>query len=455
MEKLTVAKRLSVVKLYLSGLSHQEIHAKTNVAVGSVSTIISELKEGVFPEAGDLGELIDILREVALGLKHAGISPGQSAVGLTVLKRLEECDLDVADIERLHEILKLAGGPDKAKEFVAAVYRIRDFQEKSHLTLDAIDAKVMEMEEKAAELQPTINKVNERKQEIADLEKKRDDLIPVVDNLEYKHNLLNPVVKDLQSRQSSLIKQIKEEEAITASTQAGLAKWNSEMQKLAKAGFTLDGLTLFNDKVVVIAARHHIAAPTLQSRLFQEMKLLDKGLTLETLLKARRSELQMERKAVASVQVERKALEAAIGTLSGQKAILESNIKTLRENISQELANIVSAAKETLVKFTVELHHGNDEILMVVKQLKDGAFEAGKDIGLYEGIVHVNEWLIDLQSLMKGGDGLEVFKVRGILLLLLRGVQSWIKLDVAKPGLPPNLSSTIEHLVMQLEGWVV
>src|ERR1035437_9452581 len=102
MKNLTITKRLSVVKLYLSGLSHQEISAKIDVAVGSVSTIITELKEGVFPEAGDLGDLVDILREVALGLKHAGISPGQSAVGVAVLKRINECNLDVADIERLH-----------------------------------------------------------------------------------------------------------------------------------------------------------------------------------------------------------------------------------------------------------------------------------------------------------------------------------------------------------------
>ncbi len=55
MEKLFVKKKLAAVKLYLSGLSHQEIATKIGIAVGSVSAIVTELKGGSFPEAADRG----------------------------------------------------------------------------------------------------------------------------------------------------------------------------------------------------------------------------------------------------------------------------------------------------------------------------------------------------------------------------------------------------------------
>lgn len=455
MEKLTVAKRLSVVKLFLSGFSHQQIAAKTDVAVGSVSTIITELKQGAFFEAGDMGDQVDLLREVALGLKHAGVSPGQSAVGLAVLNRITECGLDVTGIERLHEILKLAGGPDKAKEFVAAVYRIRDFQEKIHMTLDEIDAKVLKMEEKAAELQPAINKVNEMKQEIADLEKMRDGLIPVVDNLEYKHNTLNSVVKDLQLRQSGLIKQIKEEEAITASTQAGLAKCNSEIQKLAKAGFTIDELTEFNEKVRVVAAHHKVPMSTIRNRLLQELKIIGKGLTLETFIKGIRAELQKEQKAITLAKEEFKKLGVTNGTLSGQNATLEAEIRAKQETVTLELGAIVSAAKEALGKFNSELKQSNDAVIGVVNHLKDQALEVGFATGKYEGIVQGNEWLIALRSLAEGQETLDAAKVRGLLSRVLHGAQLWIKLNAKKPGLPPDLSKVVEMLVIQLQGWSI
>jgi hypothetical protein len=429
MEKLTVNKRLAVAKLYLLGLSHQQIAAKTGIAVGSVSSIVTDLKAGVFPEAADLADQIEALRELALDLKHAGVSPGQCSIGLAVLNRIKQCGLDPAAIERLHEILKLAGGEDKAKEFVATVYRIHDFQQETHMSLDEIDAKILELKEKAGELQPALNKVEETKGEIIQLEKKRSNLASVVDLLKENHGLLNTIVINLQTRQGALLKQIKQEEATTAFTQAGLAMLSKENQKLAKAGFTIEALTEFNDRVRVIAVRHHIALSALRDRLLHELELLDKSLGLETMVEARQTELKEQQEGLASAKNERKELEVTKGTLTEQNATLEADIKTKRESVSVELAN--------------------------VQHLKDEAMETGQEIGRYEGIVRVNEWLIDLQSLAKGEEGLEAMKVRVILLLLLRGAQPWMKYNTAKAGLPQNLQGTVDLLVMYLEDWQI
>jgi len=455
MEKLTAKKKLAVVKLYFSGYSYGEIKIKTGVSQGAISNIIAELKSGGFPEFADLADQIELLRELALDLKHSGQAPGQCAVGNAVLMRIHECGLDIADIERWPEILKLAGGDDKAKEFVASVYRIQDFMNETELSLDEIDAKIQYLETKAAQLQPTLDMVDENKQEIAELHKKQDNLTKVNDLLDEKYSLLDPIVSKLQKRQADLEKQINEEESITGSTQAALAIWSKENKKLVKAGFTLNTLVAFNDKLRAIAARHHITMQALRERLLKELKFLDKGLTLEAMLKEKHTELQMEKKALTSARNERKQLEAGNAVLRGENAGLESSIKVTRDAVIKEILKIIPTANAMLSEFNGELRHGSDEILGVIQHLKDEAMETGQEIGRYQGIVEVNEWLIDILALIKGDEGLEAMKVRAILLRLLRGAQPWMKHNAMKTGVHQNPLKTIELLIMEIEGWQV
>jgi len=372
MEKLPAKKKLTVVRLYLSGLSYNEISVKTGVSKGAVSGIIADLKGGVFPEFADLADQVEVLRELSLNLKHSGQTPGQCVVGWAVLGRIYECGLEVADIIRWAEIVKMAGDDDTAKAFIDMVYRIQDAQEETGLTVDEIDNKFLELQNKLAELQPTLTELDDKKDEIAELEKRRGDLTPVVDDLEQKYSTLNPIVKDLQERQGDLIKQIKQEEDITASTQAALVAWSKENKKLAKAGFTIDALVDFNDKARAIARRHHITVPALRERLLHELEVLDKGLGLETLVEANQAKLKKEEEELTSVKNEIKGFEASIGTLKQQKASLEASIMETRDKISLEIEKIVPAAKEMLCTFNGELQRRGDEILGTVNHIRPG-----------------------------------------------------------------------------------
>lgn len=455
MEKLSAKKKLNVVRLYLSGLSHDEIAVKTGISKGAVGGIVVELKGGAFPEVADLADQVELLRDLSLDIKHSGLALGQCAVGAAVLKRIHECGLEPADIDRWLEIVQLAGGEDKAKAFVTTVYLIQDFMNKTGLTLEKIDTKIQDLETKAAELQPTLDEVNKKKHEIAGLEKKRDALVPAVDNLDKNYKVLNPIVKDLQTRQADLLKQIKQEESITASTQASLATWSQQNQKLAKAGFTIDTLVEFNDRIRVVAARHHLAVSGLRNRLLHDLETLGKGLELESKIKATRAELQTERKAVTLAKIEREELEAANNTLTGQKVGLEADIKAIKDNVIDEIGKIIPAAREMLDKFTGELRQGNSDVLETVQQLKDKSLDVGKELGRYEGIIEVNQWMIALHSLVTGEDSVEPMKVRVLLLPVLSGAQLWLKANSAKPGLPETLLNKVELLVKELEGWRV
>ncbi len=72
MEKLSPRKKLTIVRLYLSGLSYEEIAAKNAVSKGTVANVVVELKAGVFPEAADGAEQIGLMRELSTGAKTPG-----------------------------------------------------------------------------------------------------------------------------------------------------------------------------------------------------------------------------------------------------------------------------------------------------------------------------------------------------------------------------------------------
>lgn len=453
MEKLSAKKKLTVVKLYLSGLSYNEISVKTGISKGAISGIIADLKAGGFPEFADLADQVDVLRELSLNLKHSGQTPGQCAVGLAALNQIHECGLEVADIKRWSEIIKMAGGDDTAKAFIDMVYRIQDAQEETGLTIDEIDSKFQELQNKLAELQPTLTELDEKKDEITELEKKRDDLTPVVDSLEQKYNTLNPIVKDLQKRQGDLLQQIKKEEDITASTQAALATWSKENQKLAKAGFTIEALVEFNDKARVIATHHHIPVSALRERLLHELEVLDKGLGLEVLVEDKQAELEKQHKALTLVKNEIKEHKGTIGILAEQQTALEAGITETRDKISQEIAKIVPAAKDMLKTFNSELQHGGDEILGTVNNIKDQTLNIGKEVGRYEGIIDTNHWLVDLFALMKGDESLNPTQVRAILLSVIRGAQPWMKSNQEKVGMTSTIPQALALLVGGLEQW--
>ena len=455
MEKLSAKKKLTVVKLYLSGLSYNEISVKTGISKGAVSGIIAELKGGGFPEFADLADQVDVLRDLSLDLKHSGQTTGQCAVGLAALNRIHECGLEVADIKRWSDIIKMAGGDDAAKGFIDMVYRIQDAQEKTGLTIDEIDNKFQELQNKLSEFQPTLTELDEKKDEITELKKRRDDLAPVVDSLEQKYNTLNPIVKDLQKRQGDLLQQIKKEENITASTQVGLAAWAKVKQELLKAGFTIEALVEFNDKVLVIATHHHIPVPALRERLLHELEALNKGLGLETMVEATQTNLKKQQEALTSGKNEIKELKATIGALTEQKTAMEASFAVTRDKISQEIAKIVPVTKEMLSAFNGELQRGGDEILGTMQHVKDQTFDIGKEVGRYEGIVEANHWLVDLFALMKGDENLNPTQVRAILLPVIRGAQPWMKRNQEKTGMNTSISQTLTLLVGELEQWQV
>lgn len=455
MEKLPTKKRVAIVRQYLSGLSYDDMAAKNGVSKGTVANVVNELKAGRFPEAADVGEDIELLRELSLELKRSKLSPGQCATGLFLLTRISECGLEPADIGRWPMLLKSVGDENEAQEFVGLVYSIQEVQQRTGLSLNALDEKVHELEGKAADLEPVSRQYEDYRQQIAKLNKKREELASSVNSLEDKYKLLNPRVKDLEKREQTLSHRIEDMEPKAQKAETTLSTLNKEKQKLQDIGLSFEKLAGFNDRLQVIAQHHAIEPAELSSRLLQELETLDKGLGMDALIQSQQQELDKIEQAVAGAQKELKTAKSVVSNLTQERADLEASIKETRERVSKEIAKLIPVAKETINRLGKELRHGNEEALAEIRQLRDEAVEVGKEVGRYQGIVEVNQWLNELLALVHGEESIEGKRVRVIALSVLRGVAAWLKRYESDDIGVSTISLTVDNLIRELEQWKV
>lgn len=453
MERLTAKKKLTVVRLYLSGLSYDEIAAKCGVSKGTVANVVAELKVGSFPEAADVGEHIELLRELSLDLKQSKLTPAQCAIGLILLTRISESGLDPADIDRWPMILKAARNEDDAKEFVRLIYSIQEVQQRSGLGIEALDKKVHELEKKAADLEPVSDKLKDSKKELADLTRERDELANSVAILEQKGELLTPRVKELEKREQDLSRRIADMEPKAEKAETTISALKREMQKLEDIGLSLRGLAEFNEQLQEIAQHHTIKPSKLRSRLLHELQTLDEGLALEALIRSRQQELDETEQAIAKSKKEVETTRVVVGSLRQEKTNLEESIKEIREKVMREIAKIVPLAQDAVTKLTEDLRRGNDEALAEVQRLRDEAIEVGREVGQYEGILQSNEWLNELLDLVRGEENIAGKRVKVIALLIVRALHTWLK---RQDSLSVTLSMcAVETLIGELERWKV
>jgi predicted nucleic acid-binding Zn-ribbon protein len=455
MERLSARKRSAIVGDYLSALPYSEIAARHHVSTGTVANVVADLKAGRFPEAGDIGEQIEQLKELSLDLKQANLTPGKCAVGLMVLARINECGLDPADIDRWPLILKSIGNDDEAQEFIRLVYSIQEVQRRTGLSLDGLHDKVHELERKAAELEPISGKLADCKKQIVELTKQRRELSSEMADLEEKRKLLNPQVKDLEKREKDFSHRVAEMEPRARKAETTLSTLSQEIQKFQDIGFAFEELAEFYQRVQVVAQRHTIKPGELRGRLLHELETLDKGLGLETLIKTKQMELNKAEQAVAETKKELETTKAVVGSLTQEKADLETSIKETRERVSKEIAKLIPIAKETINRLGNELQRGNEEALAEVQRLRDEALEVGKEVGRYQCIVEVNRWLNELLSLARGEENIEGKRVRVIALLILRGIAAWLKRYESDDIGVSTISLTADNLIKELEQWKV
>ncbi len=106
MRELSQNIREQTVKLFLQGVTYDDISWKLKIAKGSVVNIINEFREGDLPLSGDMTDYVDELRHVVVDLKKHEVTAGQMRAFLRFHNRLKDLGEDDEGIEETLDVLQ-------------------------------------------------------------------------------------------------------------------------------------------------------------------------------------------------------------------------------------------------------------------------------------------------------------------------------------------------------------
>jgi len=184
MEKLSLRKQAMIVRLYLNGLSYGEIAARVGVSKGTVANVITELKAGRFPEASNVSEQLELLRELAIDLRRYKLTPGRAAAGVAVLSRLQELAVEPADIERFTTVCHTLTQETDIQAFVKAALDIAALEKRTSLSFYDLEKKAHDLEQAVTNLEPLTQQVQEHREQLRKLGEQRQRLTDEVTELE-------------------------------------------------------------------------------------------------------------------------------------------------------------------------------------------------------------------------------------------------------------------------------
>jgi len=455
LEKLSLRKQLVVVRLYLSGLSYDEIAAKGGVSKGTVANIVSELKAGRFPDIGNVSEQLELLRELAIELKQSGLTPVRAATGIAVLSHLQEFGLEPTDMERWAVLCRSLTSETEAQDFAKVALMLEEVRKRTGLSIDALEKKALELAHEVERLEPLAQQVREHRGQLEELDEQRQRLGNEVSELERRLPSLHRNVEQKEKREAELFRRVQELEQRAQAADERLATARKDLQVLSGLGFPLDDLSGFAQRLCGIAQRHGIHPEGLRERLLHELEQLEEGLGLETLIEMKRQELAKAKQALAKAQEGLVVLETAMQQLRQEQATLHALMTEERKHISKETQAIVLLAKEAATDLKVNLRKGLDEVFAEVQRLRDQTLELGNELGHFQAVVESNQWLQELLALVKGDSQISSGQVRVIGLVVLKGILVWLKSHSNDIALSQLLTSKVSAATEEMERWKV
>ncbi len=163
MREISITKRIKVVKLFLSGLSYDDIAQQVGVAKGSVVYIINEFREGYLPVPPDMTEYVDTLRQLAVDLRKNNTSVAQIQSCIKIEARLKEMGVSNDKAEQWLDICQDIASPTvSSDQFVATALELAKLETENDLTYRDVVAHYDTKLNRSAELDREIEKKSDR-----------------------------------------------------------------------------------------------------------------------------------------------------------------------------------------------------------------------------------------------------------------------------------------------------
>lgn len=125
MKEITMNNKLKIIKLFLSGLSYDDIAMQVGVAKGSVVNIIDQFREGELPIPPGVTEYIDELRKVAIDMKKHSTTVSQLKGYIKLHAKIKEMGVDTDHVEQWLDICQgIATATVSNSQFVSAALEL-------------------------------------------------------------------------------------------------------------------------------------------------------------------------------------------------------------------------------------------------------------------------------------------------------------------------------------------
>ena len=453
MEKFSMKKQLTIVRLYLNGLSYSQIVAKTGVSQGTVANVIAALKAGQFPEAQLPAEQIELLHELATDLHHLKLNLSQAIAGLAALSRLHDLGIEPAEIQAWAAMCKhLASDQADPVSFVKAALYLEELLKSTGLSYQALAQKAQSLHLEVKHLEPIAQELKKCPVQLANLNKTKQGLTEEISHLEKRYQPLSNDIALKEKREAELSYRVQELEQRAQAADERLATAREALKTIAKLGLPPEDFPGFIQRIAAVAHKQGMQPVDLRDRLLHELEQLGKGLGLESLVQTKQKELASIKKDIAKASEKQAALESALQDLNQQKAILEASIAEQYEHILKGVQAMNTSVQEAAAKLKQDLQKGTGEALLEVQNLKSQALEVGQELGHFSDVIEANAWLRTMAALTKGDTTASPAEVRAVVLAVVLGLRSYVQ----HKGTPSSLlTNHLNNVIQELEQWRV
>jgi len=453
MEEISATKKLKIVRLYLDLGSVREISSQTGVSVGAVSNIIADAKNGKIPQIREPTEQIQMTRDLKADLKTYSVTLEQAVLGATLARRLLEQKIEPSEVGHCLDFWHRTASENQGKDVVQIALRLDAVCQRTGLSPEALAEKVELLENEVARLEPAKRGLAEKQKELQALEKRRAPLAAEIAGGEKERDRLRQDVGRLEGREAELSTRVATLEKRRDDAEEGVAVASSGLKLLAEMGLPPEELPGFAQRIAAVAGKHGMAPGHLRERLVGELEQLDKGLGLDSQIKAKRDELRGVKKSIQNEMETGDRLRSETAELRQNLAAIHGQIAEGQALLAQELQSHVSELKAAGANIQQALSSTSSEVLVELQKMKDQALEVGREIAKYEATIQQNQPMATLATMLSSQEDVRPQDAQFVSLWVLRRLRDWgHKEERLTIGLGLFVSH-LESVITDLENW--
>lgn len=453
MEEIPVSKKIKIIQLYLDSRSTRDIAAQVGVSVGTVANVIADLKNGRLPQVRDPADQIQMARELRADLKAQNLTLEQAVMGSALLGRLLEQEVEPAELGRCLDFWRRMAADHEAQDVAQAAFRLDDACQRTGLDPEALVERVESLQKDVARLEALKQELRPTEKELQRLQERRATSSAEMDRLEKETKCRQQSVDRLERREEALATRVANWEKRTTEAEERLAVAQSGITLLAELGLAPDELPGFAQRVAAVARKHNLKPPALLERLLSELEQLDKGLRLDSQIKAKRAQLLEVTRAVQNDQEVVDRLRSEIEELRRQRADIQGQIAAGQALLTGELNSDISELRAAGSNMHQALSTASDQVSAEMQKIADQALQVGQELGRYDATIRQNQLMAILATLLTSPEEVKARDAQFVWLWVLRRLRDWARMQ---EGLTTGLYMLVSHLesvISDLESW--